>query len=112
MADLKELATKYFEMGLIYRDIVTVLENVHAIVISERHLKRILRGLYLRRRGGYNSVQEVVDFLVAEIRGSGMLHGYRIMHAKCIQNNIIARKEDVRLILREIDPEGVQTRIG
>ena len=109
MASLQELAAKYFEMGLLYRDIVAVLKTAHDIIISERHLKRILHGLRLRRRGGYSSLHEVVNFLLTEIRGSGMLHGYRIMHTNCTQNNVRVKKEDVRLILREIDPEGVQT---
>jgi hypothetical protein len=109
---VKELVATYFEMGLLYRDIVRILDKSHEVHISERHLKRILRGLNLRRRGGYSSVHEVVQFLMTEIRGSGMLHGYRIMHARCIQNNTRVKKEDVRLILREIDPEGVEARIG
>jgi hypothetical protein len=112
MSSVQELATKYFEMGLLYRDIVSTFEKVHHITISERHLKRILRGLTLRRRGEYSSLHDVVHFLMTEIRGSGMLHGYRMMHARCIQNNVRVKKEDVRLILREIDPEGVETRIG
>ena len=112
MESLEELARKYFEMGLLYRDIVNTLEHVHDVTISERQLKRILRELTLRRRGGYSSLPEVVRFLMTEIRSSGMLHGYRMMHARCIENNVRVKKEDVRLILREIDPEGVQSRIG
>jgi len=39
MVSVQELAAKYFEMGLLYRDSVAVLKTTHDFMISERHFK-------------------------------------------------------------------------
>lgn len=52
----------------------------------------------------------LVEFVRRELQSSGQLHGYRWMYAKCRQHGLRVRKEDVRLIMRELDPAGVSSR--
>ena len=105
-----ELLKLYFHLGLHYKEIVWILAHNHGIIISLRHLKRKLRELGLYRRKQWTNYCEVVAFLKKELQASGQLHGYRMMHAKCISNGLEVRKEDVRLILSLLDPAGVQSR--
>lgn len=100
----------YFEMGLQYKDIVRALAIEHGVVVSLRHLKRLLRELGLFRRNNYSDVAEVVEFINEQIQTSGKLHGYRWMWEKCSMNNLRCKKEDVRLILSVLDPEGNEQR--
>ncbi|XP_063971427.1 uncharacterized protein LOC135158071 [Lytechinus pictus] len=99
-----------FEMGLMYKDIVTILATECGIVISFRHLKRLLRQHGLSRRKNYSDIGEVVDFILKQVEGSGRLHGYRWMFEKCRAHHINCKKEDVRIILGVVDPEGTTQR--
>lgn len=108
--DVHELIEVYFKLGLQYRDIVSVLAFRHRYVITERHLKRILRSRRLFRRKDYSSVEDAIAFIQHQLQTSGQLHGYRWMHAKCNENGLHIRKEHVRLILSLLDPAGVEFR--
>ena len=105
----KHLVKLYFDLGMEYKDIVILLSEQHGITITERHLKRVLVNLNLHRRR-YSDLSDVVQFVVNELKGSGQLHGYRIMHTKCQEAGLCVRKDDIRFILRELDPEGVDLR--
>ena len=79
--------------------------------ISLRHLKRILRRLGCRRRGFQSNLDEVVDVVQEELRGSGSLLGYRAMHQRLLNHHgLVTTREVVRHILRVFDPEGVEHR--
>ena len=99
----------YFQMGLTDREIVQTVQQLHQLSISERHVRRQLLAMHLRRRS-YGNLEDTVAFISDELHGSGRLLGYRIMHEKCKQHGLLARKEDVRLILQELDSDGVMTR--
>ena len=99
----------YYDLGMRSKDIRYILVTTHGIIISERHLKRVLKSLNLGRRV-YDNLAEVVEFIQTELQASGQLHGYRMMHAKCQQRGINVRMDDVRLILQQLDPEGVALR--
>ena len=86
-------------MGLIYKDIIKALAVEHGVVISLRHLKRILREMGLFRRKNYSNIGDVVEFVHSQMAHSGQLHGYRWMHEKCLAHNLHCKKEDVRVIL-------------
>ena len=45
-----------------------------------------------------------------ELQYSGQLHGYRWMYAKCREHGLRVKKEDVRLVLKELDPRGLSLR--
>ncbi|KAK1172320.1 hypothetical protein AOXY_G4861 [Acipenser oxyrinchus oxyrinchus] len=100
----------YFHLWLKYKDIVSVLYTRHGYVISERHLKRISKSRRLFRRKGYTEIEEVINFIHAQLQTSGQLHGYRWMYAKCRENGLHVKKETVRLILIELDPSGVKLK--
>lgn len=61
----------YFEMGLTYFDIIRTLAQYHEIVISERHLKRILKGMGLFRRKQYHDIVDVISFVEQQLQESG-----------------------------------------
>ena len=77
---------------------------------SQRHLRRLLTGMNLSRRKHYSDIGEVVLYIHKLLKGSGKLHGYRWMYHKCQLHGYNVRKEDVRLILSCLDPEGVNFR--
>jgi len=104
-----DLIKTYFQLGLTDHEIVQTLHQSHRIPITERHVRRQLVAMNLRRRC-YGNLEDTVAFISDELRGSGRLSGYRIMHERCKQHGLTARKEDVRLILQELDSEGVMTR--
>ncbi len=100
----------YFELGLKYKDIRSVLNTRHGFDVSERHLKRILRKKGLSRRKSYSALVDLVDFISHQLQYSGQLHGYRWMYTKCRERGLRVRKEDVRMVLKELDPAGVSMR--
>ena len=111
MTELDTLIKMYFDVGMLYKDIVSTLSQQHNITISERHLIRKLTHLNLSRRT-FSSFNDVTTFIQRQLVGSGQCHGYRMMYEKCIQHGLRVRKEDVRIILKELDPEGVESRMG
>ncbi|KAK3097610.1 hypothetical protein FSP39_011378 [Pinctada imbricata] len=110
MDDIRDnLIEQYFGQGLKYAEIVHVLKHDHGMSLSLRHVKRILQKLHLERRK-YSDIRNVVDFIYVQLQSSGQLHGYRIMHEKCRQNGFNVKMNDVRLILKQLDPVGVEHR--
>ncbi len=102
--DQFELISFYFITGMNYNDILKSLAVRHGVVISKRHLIRLLKMHGLKRRS-YADLGEVIDFIVHQLEGPGRLHGYRWLYSKCLANGIRAKKEDVRLILAALDPD-------
>lgn len=105
-----ELVRIYFNLGLHYKDIATLLASRHRYIVSERHLKRILKSCNLFRRKGYTSLDLVIDFIHEQLQTSGQLHGYRWMYTKCKENGLHVKKEDIRIILQELSPRSVELR--
>ena len=110
MATKEVLIKLYFESGFSYTDITALLRKYNGITLSTRQLKRILRVEGLSRRIHYSDIADVAVFIMREVDRSGLLHGYRWMYYKCRAAGFHVRKEDVRLILKEIDPHGVEFR--
>ncbi|KAK0152942.1 hypothetical protein N1851_005378 [Merluccius polli] len=67
---------------------------------------QLTRILYRRQ---YN-FEDAIDFIVGQLEGPGKLHGYRWMHAKCLERGIRIGKEDVRIFLSLLDPVNSQAR--
>ncbi|KAG8007301.1 hypothetical protein GBF38_012638 [Nibea albiflora] len=107
---VEELVWLYFNLGLHYKDIAALLASRHSHVVSERHLKRILKLCSLFRRKGYVTLDHIVDFIHEQLQTSAQLCGYRWLYTKCKDNGIHVKKEEVRLILKELDPRGVELR--
>ena len=106
-----EVIESYFHLGFTAQEIVLFVTNVHCMYISLRHLKRILRRLGCRRRRFQSNLDEVVDVVQEELKGSGSLLGYRAMHQRLLNHHgLVTTREVVRHILRVFDPEGVEHR--
>ena len=103
------LCKMYFDLGMEYKDIVYSLAVVHRIIISERHLKRVLKDMNLTRRM-FTDMGDVIEFIHTELGGSGQMPGYRLMYERCMLSGLAVRKEDVRHLLKVMDPEGVAVR--
>ncbi|XP_061920002.1 uncharacterized protein LOC133660480 [Entelurus aequoreus] len=69
-----------------------------------------MKACSLFRRKGYTSLDRVVDFIHQQLQTSGQLCGYRWMYTKCKEDGLHVKKEEVRLILKELDPRGVELR--
>ena len=101
----------YFELGLTAPEIALFLACVHGIQLSLRQLKRILRRLGCTRRRNLSDLEEVVEAVDTELRGSGRLLGYRAMHQRLVNHHrLVTTREVVRHTLRTFDPEGVELR--
>ena len=98
-----EIIENYFSLGLTAPEIALFLVSVHGIGISLRQLKRILKRLGCTRRRRRSNLNEVVEGVEEELRGSGSLLGYR----KCInQHGLITTREVVRHVLRVLILKG------
>ncbi|KAK1154813.1 hypothetical protein AOXY_G27781 [Acipenser oxyrinchus oxyrinchus] len=100
----------YFRLGLSHKHILECLAHLDGIIVSIRTLKRYMKRAKLFRRKNKSDVLEVVLYLMGEIEHSGQLHGYRIMHLKCIQGGFVISQNEVQMLLSIIDREGVALR--
>ena len=98
-------------MGLNYTEILCFLIMYHGICLSMRQLKGILRLHGLARRNQQSQPNEI-DAVESELHmGSGSSVGYRLMHQRiCSSYGLAADRETVRLIMKTLDPDGVQRR--
>jgi hypothetical protein len=102
---MEDLIGIYHSLGMTQKAICISLRQ-YGHFIDERQLRRILKRQNLHRRKVYSDIGEVVSFIKRNIDSLGNLHGYRWMYHKCQENGFHVRKEDVRLILSALDPEG------
>eukprot|EP00111_Clytia_hemisphaerica_P014195 TCONS_00041804-protein len=110
MVNVNEFVQEYFNRGYDYSEILATLRQLHNKILSLRQLHRILRSLGLFRRKHGRNTREVIAFIQNELRGSGSLLGYRLMHQRCIQQGYHTTRENVRLIIKYLDPVGVERR--
>ena len=99
-----------FAMGMGYKDIARALAVELGVNISLRHLKRQLNMMALFRRKHYTDIAAVIEFIQQQLEYSGRQHGYRWMFEKCKKSGHDCKNEDVREILRALDPGGVLLR--
>ena len=100
----------YFTAGFSYKEICNFLFRFHKIKITIRHLNRLLRQCNLQRRGNHSNINTVIKFIQDELKGSSSCFGYRYMLQKLRSSGLTADKETVRLILKSLDPVGVDRR--
>ena len=106
MSQLEERIFKYLDDGFWYKEILEFLEFVHGYSLSLSSLKRILRRSNKKRRALRCSQQELSDAVERELVGSSNNVGYRRMDRILISKG----REDVRKMVFDKDPEGVQLR--
>lgn len=105
---MEDVVRMYHSLGLTQSHVLIALAT-HGIIVSKRHLRRILRKLNLSRRKNYSDIGEVAVF-ISNCVTSGQQHGYRWLFHKCESHGFKVRKEDVRLILAALDPAGSVAR--
>ena len=111
MADHRQdLIGHYFAQGFSNLELLVALELSHGINISQRQLKRDLQHMNLYRRKHQTAEEDIINFLQMQIASSGHLHGYRWMHQKCVLHGITASLETIRILLKQLDPRGVEAR--
>ncbi|XP_045190917.1 uncharacterized protein LOC123547721 [Mercenaria mercenaria] len=106
-----ELIREYFFAGYTYSEIITILNRRHGTTISLRQLSRRLRLLGLRRHNMPGNEGTVIEAIRREIEGSGSSLGYRAMTRRLLSSHgIVASRQTVAAVQRELDPEGVRLR--
>ena len=104
---------KYFDDGFTYLEIIEFLRERHGHHISLSTLKRHLKQFGKQRRSTENvrcSQGELVNVVEEELAGSGSGVGYRRIHRSILKKGVVCRRDDVRKIIKLIDPEGVRSR--
>lgn len=110
---MDEIILKYFIEGFTYLEIIELLEQCHNYSLSLSSLKRYFKINSISRRPLPHltcSLQEVSDAIQIEINGSGGQLGYRRMHKSLLDQGLLCRRSDVRMIMKAIDPESVTLR--
>ena len=106
----EELIEHYFHAGYTAAEIIGYLCLRHDIILSLRHLRRILRRLALLRRV-HSPLEDVVVAVQNILRESGSLLGYRFMWRLLTSRyHLHVSQNTVRIILQVLDPDGVQAR--
>ena len=110
MMSRSELIKKYFLDGFTYDEIIRMLYCRHSIGTSLKTLHRTLRTKELYRRGFTSPLVDVITFIENEISLSGCSIGYRAMHQRAIRNGHKVSKENVGVIKKAINPDGLELR--
>ena len=109
--DRDTLISVYFNLGFTYNEIAAFLKKCHGIQLSVRQLKRVLKSKGLQRKRRKSPLQHVVNAVREELNGSGNLIGYRQMHRRImIDHGLVIDRDTVRIILKHLDPAGVEHR--
>ena len=104
------LVKEFFYQGLTHGEISDFMLKYHNIIINRRQVRYILSKAGLFRRRHFSPLVDVTLFIQKQLQGSGRMNGYRFMHKKCIRNGLRIPLHTVRLIIKHLDPHGVQTR--
>ena len=108
--DRPKIIKLYFQLGFSQKEILMCLAMNHGIVISQRHLRRLLRKYKLYRRKEYSDILRVTMFIEEELQTSAQCYGYRWMHSRCIEEGFVVSQNTVRMLQHLLDPEGVAAR--
>lgn len=107
----QHLIRQYFDLGYTYKEIIMSLLCSHGIVLSLRHLKRLIRRMGLRRRRVDSPIADVIAAIIYEVNSSGRCLGYRAMWRRLLHEHGLRIKRDTVLeLMWLIDAEGVQRR--
>ena len=107
---LVDLIQRYFFKGFGYEVTRLFLERNHGITISLSNLKRRIKHLGLKRRKPEYDIDDVRVAIIGAINGPQGTQGYRsIWHTQQMDGMQVPRRI-VADILREIDPDGVNSR--
>ncbi len=108
--DVEDLVKSYFRLGFSNKEILCLLAHQHRVIISKRTLQRLCRKLNLFRRKNQTAIEEIASVVQSEMATSGRLQGYRWLHLRAIRRGYVVSQETMRMVIKEIDPEGVELR--
>ena len=100
----------YFTAGFSYEEIFNFLFRFHRIKITIWHMNRLLRQCNLQRRGYHININTVIKLIQDELKGFSLCFGHWYMLQKLRSSRLTADKENIRLILKSLDPLGVNKR--
>ncbi len=103
--DVEDLVKSYFRLGFSNKEILCLLAHQHGVIISKRTLQRLCRKLNLFRRKNQTDIEEIASFVQSEMATSG-----RWLHLRAIRRGYVVSQETMRMVIKEIDPEGVELR--
>ena len=67
--------------------------------------------LFRRPLGGRRVDHRILTLLIRdELQGSGSNIGYRRVWSHLMRTGVMARRDDIRKVIKELDPEGVERR--
>ena len=72
-----------------YNDILKSLAVRQGVILSKKHLIRLLK-MHGYSRRQYDDLGDEIDFIMQQLKGNGNLHGYRWMYSKCMKHGIRA----------------------
>lgn len=106
------LIKEYHNKGYEYSEIVDFLSNRHLIIISLRHLKRILKQMGLKRKNiPEASTGDMLVAVLTELSASGCCLGYRTLHTRLQQiYGLHIKQKTVLQLLNILDPIGIEQR--
>lgn len=110
MADIEKYLKLYYQLGFNNMEILSMLAQVHGVIISISTLKRKLKSAGLFRRKRHSDILDVASYILDQLNGSGALHGYRWMHLKCTQAGLRVPRDTVLGLMQLLDPEGIKSR--
>ena len=113
MSGYEESIIRYFCEGFSYMEMIELLNRSHNIAISLSTLKRFLRNNDLRRRPLPHlscSAEQLKNAIENQLNSSAAQLGYRRMHKVLLNQGLLCRRTDVRLMLKDLDPENVDLR--
>ena len=102
---------RYFEGGFTYREILEFLRVRHGYVMSLSTLKRWIREKGMRKRpleAIRNDTSDLFEAVRNELSGCGADIGYRRIHKTLKSKGYICRRDDVRQIVKQLDPDSVE----
>ena len=109
--DKKELISYYYRKGYKYKTIALFLKLRHNIEISIRTLKRRLQNFGLQRTACNVTEESLRQIISKEIEGSASTKGYRALWSSLKASyGINVQRDVVMKMLRELDPDGTETR--
>ena len=104
---------RYFESGFTYTKISEFFRVRHGYVMNLSTLKRWLREKGMRKcplEIIRNDTSVIFEAVRDEVSGSGADIGYRRIHKALKSKGYICRRDDVRQIVKQLDPDSVKLR--
>ena len=107
---LEELISKYLRQGYKNLEMLEIFHIKHKMPFSRSTLKRLLKGMGLRRRGQADQPAVIKTAIEEELLTSGSLLGNRKIWRTLQQKGYVMNRNTVMEMVRDIDPQGVQER--